>query len=224
MEQRPDGVVIYDNVIIGKDAIIDGPCVIGKPPSGRLEGELRTSIGAGCHIRPFTVIYAGSRLGDRLQTGQGACVRENNMIGNNVVIGTNAVLEPGNRVGNNTRVHTGCFLECATIGQDVFIGPNTVFTDDPHPPCPRFRDCVGGARVEDGAKIGANTTILPGVTVGELSLVGAGSVVTKDVPSKSVVAGNPAKVVAGIDGLVCRKEFFSRPYAWEQCCEHETPA
>jgi len=208
--------VIYPNVTIGKGATIEKPYIIGKPPRGRKEGELKTIIGKNAIIRPFTTIYAGNKIGDNFQTGQGVSIREDNNIGDNVRIGTNSVLEFGNKIGNNVRIHTGCFLEMVTIEDDVFIGPNVVFTDDPHPMgCPRYKECLGGAIVKELARIGANSTILPGVVVGINSLVGAGSVVTHDVPANSVVAGNPAKVINQIDDLVCIKGFFERPYVWK---------
>jgi len=208
--------VIYPNVTIGKGATIEKPYIIGKPPRGRKGGELKTIIGKNAIIRPFTTIYAGNKIGDNFQTGQGVSIREDNNIGDNVRIGTNSVLEFGNKIGNNVRIHTGCFLEMVTIEDDVFIGPNVVFTDDPHPMgCPRYKECLGGAIVKELARIGANSTILPGVVVGINSLVGAGSVVTHDVPANSVVAGNPAKVINQIDDLVCIKGFFERPYVWK---------
>jgi acetyltransferase-like isoleucine patch superfamily enzyme len=106
-------------------------------------------------------------------------------------------------------------MEMVTIGMYVFIGPNVVFTDDPHPMgCPRYKECKGGAIVEDYARIGANSTILPGVKIGRNSLIGAGSVITKDVPENSVVAGNPAKVIKMVNELICIKGFFKRPYTW----------
>ncbi len=132
--------------------------------AGRRRGRAPLAIGAGAVIRPFTTIYAGSTFGARLQTGQGASIREDNEVGDDVSIGTNAVLEFGNRIGNRVRIHSGCFLELVTIEDDVFVGPNVVFTDDPHPMgCPRYQDCKGGAVVRRLARIGANSTILPGV-------------------------------------------------------------
>jgi acetyltransferase-like isoleucine patch superfamily enzyme len=102
-----------------------------------------------------------------------------------------------------------------TIEDDVFVGPNTVFTDDPHPAnCPRYRDCKGGALVRRRARIGANVTVLPGVIVGEGALVGAGSVVVDDVPPMTVVAGNPAQVLKAVADLTCPPGFFERPYVW----------
>lgn len=207
--------IIYQNVVIGDDACIDPPSVIGKPPRGTAAGERSLRIGGRCHIRPFSTIYAGSEIGEGFQTGQGVSIREDNIIGNNVSIGTNTVLEFGNRIGDNSRIHSNCFLEMVTIGRFVFVGPHVVFTDDPHPMlCPKYKECKGGPNVDDFARIGANSTILPGVRIGRNSLVGAGSVVTRDVPENSVVAGNPAKVIKMVDDLVCPPGFFERPYDW----------
>jgi len=208
-------VKTYSNVEIGEDSIIEGSCIIGKPPRGKKEGELKTIIGKKSVIRPFTTIYAGNIIGDNFQTGQGVSIREDNEIGDSVSIGTNTTLEFGNRIGNNVRIHSNCFLELIIIEDDVFIGPHTVFTDDLHPMnCPKYKECLGGATVKRLARLGANCTILPGITIGENSLVGAGSAVVKDVPSDTVVAGNPAKVIKNINDLKCIKGYFKKPYLW----------
>jgi acetyltransferase-like isoleucine patch superfamily enzyme len=99
-----------------------------------------------------------------------------------------------------------------TVEDDVFIAPNVVFADDPHPPCPLYEKCAGGALVKKGARIGSNATILPGVVIGAGSLVGAGSVVVEDVPDGVVVAGSPARVLKRVDELVCRSGLKERPY------------
>ncbi len=209
------GSYIAPGVMLGAGATLDSPVILGKAPRGREEGELPLVIGAQATIRAFTTLYAGSTFGDRLQTGHGSSVREDNIVGDDVSIGTNAVLEFGNRIGHRVRLHTGCFLELVTIEDDVFVGPNVVFTDDPHPmKCPDDERCKRGAVVRRLARIGANSTILPGVEIGEDSLVGAGSVVVKDVPAGIVVAGNPARVIKAVADLECWPGLHERPYLW----------
>ena len=208
-------VLVYKGVVMGSGARLMGPCVVGMPQRGDGDGAARnTRIGKDCTVRPFTTIYAGVSIGDRLQTGQGATIREGNVLGDDVSVGTNAVLECGNEIGSRVRIHTGCFLECVVVEDDVFIAPNVVFADDPHPPCPRYEECVGGATVRRGARIGSNSTILPGVVIGEGALVGAGSVVTRDVAPHTVVVGNPARFVRFVSDLTCDTGLYEHPYAW----------
>jgi len=215
-------VKVYKNVEIAEGSKIEGPCVIGCPPRGKEDGELKTVIGKNAVIRPFSSIYAGTTIGDDFQTGHGAFVREDNIIGNNVSIGTNAVLEFGNRIGNNVRIHSNCFLEWVTVEDHVFIGPNVVFTNNVHPAhCPKFLECVGGATLKKKSKVGAGSVILPGVVIGENALVGAASVVTKDVPKDAVVKGVPARMHKNIDELECLKGFFKKPYMWEPYIEED---
>jgi acetyltransferase-like isoleucine patch superfamily enzyme len=212
----PEYVYVAPGVVLGAGVDLQAPCIVGKAPRGAAEGELPLIIGPGAVIRPFTTIYAGSTFGARLQTGQGASVREDNVVGDDVSIGTNAVLEFGNRIGDRVRIHSGCFLELVTIEDDVFVGPNVVFTDDLHPMnCPTYKDCQGGAVVRRLARIGANSTILPGIEIGENALVGAGSVVVDDVPAGMVVAGSPAHVIKAVADLVCKSGRHERPYEWE---------
>jgi acetyltransferase-like isoleucine patch superfamily enzyme len=214
---------IYPNVQLGPDVVLEPPCILGKPPRGREPGELALIVGPGAIIRPFTTIYAGTVIGRGFQTGQGTSIREDNVIGDDVSVGTNAVLECRNRIGSHVRIHSNCFLEWVTLADYVFIGPNVVFTDDPHPmKCPRFADCLGGATVQAYARIGANSTLLPGVLIGRHALVGAGSVVTRDVPDGAVVAGNPARVMGWVNDLKCKLGYFERVYEWEPYVGRET--
>ena len=212
--------MIYPNVEIGEGTVVQEGVVVGEPPRGAQPGELKTVIGGGGVIRSGTVIYAGTTIGDRFHSGHGALIREDNVIGDDCSVGTHAVLEAGNRVGSGTRIHSGCFLEHTTVGERVFLAPNVVFTDDPHPVCPRYLDCVLGATVEDDVSIGANSTILPGLRIGAGSLIGAGSVVTKNVEAGVVVAGNPAVKVKDVTDLVCFKGYFERPYVWRERQAH----
>jgi len=206
---------IFENVTLGPGTVVHPPVLLGFPPRGAEPGERPLVIGPDGVIRPFTTIYAGTTIGARFNSGQGASIREDNVIGDDCSVGTHAVLEYGNRIGNGSRVHSGCFLERVVLGEHVFLGPHVVFTDDPHPPCPRYGDCKGGAVVEDLVKIGANTTVLPGVRIGRNALVGAGSVVTEDIPAGMVAAGSPARVIKRIDELTCWPGHYERPYVWD---------
>jgi acetyltransferase-like isoleucine patch superfamily enzyme len=208
--------LIHPNVHIGAGTVVEEGAIVGHPPRGKEPGELPTSIGAGGVVRSGTVIYAGTTIGERFNAGHGAMIRENNVIGDDCSVGSNAVLEPGNRIGAGTRIHSQCFLEHVTLGERVFLGPGVVFTDDPHPVCPRYLDCVLGATVEDDVSIGGNATILPGVKIGAGSLIGAGAVVTRNVANGTVVAGNPAHLIKQVKELVCFKGFFERPYIWRE--------
>jgi acetyltransferase-like isoleucine patch superfamily enzyme len=208
--------VVYPNVVLGAGTIVEDGAIVGRPPRGSQPGDLPTRVGAGSVIRSGSVIYAGSTIGEGFQSGHNALIREGNVIGDNCSVGTQAVLEPGNQIGSGTRIHSLCFLEHVTVGARCFLAPGVVFTDDPHPICPRYLDCVLGAVVEDDVSIGGNATILPGVRIGAGSLIGAGSVVVKDVAAGVVVAGNPARVVKEVKELVCFKDYFERPYVWRQ--------
>jgi acetyltransferase-like isoleucine patch superfamily enzyme len=206
--------VVYPNVEIGPGTVLELGVVIGLPPAGAQPGSAPTRIGGGGRIRSGTVIYSGVQLGSAVSTGHGALIREDNIIGDDCSVGTHAVLEPGNRVGDGTRIHSLCFLEHVTVGRRVFLAPGVVFTDDPHPACPRYLDCVLGATIEDDVSIGGNVTVLPGVHIGAGALVGAGSVVTRDVEAGTVVAGNPAVKVKRVADLKCFMGYFERPYVW----------
>ena len=184
-----------------EDAVILGPCVLGHPTSTGTEGPL--VLGKGVVVRSGAVLYQGSRLGAGVHIGHGAVVREDNLIGERVSIGTGTQIETGNVIGDRTRIHSGCFLASAHVGADVFIGPNTVFTDDPHPPCRHWPDHKRSVVVGDGASVGGNVTLLPGVQLGAGCLVGGGSVVTKAVDEGMIVAGNPARPMGLRSRLVC---------------------
>lgn len=196
----------YKNVKIGSNAVIEEGVIIGLPSFNKKDGELQTVIGDNAYIRAHSVIYAGVIIGNNFQTGPNVLIRENNTIGDNVVIWHGATLNPDNKIGTGSRIHAYCFLEMVTLEEKVFLGPNVIFTDDPHPIIPiDFRECWKGATVEDGAIIGGNSTILPHIKIGRNSLVGAGSVVIEDVPENKIAVGNPAKVINDIFNLKCER-------------------
>lgn len=203
----------YKNVHIGENSLIEDDVIIGIPPQGKLDGELKTLIGKNSHIRAGTYIYAGNVIGDDFQTGNKANIRELNKIGNNVSIGTLSVVEHDVIIEDDVRIHTQAFIpEFTILKRASWVGPNAVLTNAMHPKCPGAKSCLKGPILEEDAKIGANATILPGLVIGKNSLVAAGSVVTKDVPPESVVAGNPSRLIKKISALKCYNNKRDGPY------------
>jgi acetyltransferase-like isoleucine patch superfamily enzyme len=183
--------IIYPDVIFGDDVIVEDFCVIGAPFKGQ-NGE-KTFIGNNAIIRSHTVIYGGNTIGDRFQTGNKANIRELNQIGNDVSIGTLSVVEHHVVIEEGVRIHTQAFIPEFTILRCYcWIGPNVVITNAKYPKSPTVKNELKGPVIDENAKIGANATILPGLKIGRNSLVGAGSVVTRDVGENDIVAGNPA--------------------------------
>ena len=124
-------------------------------------------------------------------------------IGEDTKVWQFSVILAGAEIGRNCNICAHTFIEndvCITIQDNVFIGPNATFTNDKKPRSKQYPDEFPKTVVEFGASIGANATILPGLTLGRRCLIGAGAVVTKDVPAYSIVTGNPAKVIGSVDG------------------------
>lgn len=193
-------VIIHPHVEIGKNVIIEDYCIIGVPFGG-YNGE-KTIIGDNAIIRSHTVIYAGNRIGNYFQTGNKANIRELNTIGDNVSIGTLSVVEHHITIGNGVRIHSQVFIpEYSILKASCWVGPNVVLTNARYPNSPAVKENLQGPVIDNQAKIGANATLLPGVCIGSNSLVGTGSVVTKDVAKNTVVAGNPARSIKAIDTL-----------------------
>ncbi|MBN1878864.1 N-acetyltransferase [bacterium] len=180
-----------------------GPfCLIGQPFRGMTEDDALTTIGSDAIIRSHTVIYTGNVIGRHFQTGHHVFIRELNRIGDNVSVGTLSVIEHHVLIGNRVRLHTQVFIpEFSILEDDCWIGPNVVLTNAPYPRGSRVKAELRGARICREAKVGANATLLPGIVIGRGALVGAGSVVTKDVPEFTVVAGNPACVRGSVFDL-----------------------
>lgn len=185
----------------GENCEIDDFVILGKPTRD-VHRENVLKIGANATIRSHTVIYTGNVIGDGFQTGHSVMVREDNEIGDNVSIGSGSILEHHVKIGNRVRIHSNAFVpEFTTLEDDCWIGPCVVITNAQYPKSPGVKDRLQGAFVESHAIIGANATLLPGVRIGHHALVGAGSVVTRDVPANTVVAGNPARPINEIKNL-----------------------
>lgn len=186
--------IIYPNVKLGANAIVEDFCIVGAPLQDGSEPE--TIIGDNAHLRSFTVIYAGNTIGNNFRTGNKANIREFNRIGNNVSIGTLSVIEHHIIIEDNVRIHTSVFVpEFSLLKKGAWIGPHAVLTNAKVPLAPNAKKTLKGPTLHEGAIVGANSTLSPGVEIGSGSLVGSGSNVTKDISSSSIAFGNPAKTV-----------------------------
>jgi len=139
-------------------------------------------IGQGTKVWQFVVVLKGAKIGKECNI----CAQT--LIEGDVVIGDRVTVKSGVQIWDGS-----------VIGNDVFIGPNATFSNDLYPKSRQYPIQFHGITIHDGASIGANATLLPGITVGEKAMVGAGTVVTKDVPARAVVLGNPAKIVRFVD-------------------------
>jgi acetyltransferase-like isoleucine patch superfamily enzyme len=190
--------IVHPQVQLGDNVTIEDFCVIGVPFRA-YQGE-PTVIGDDAVIRSHTVIYAGNRIGQRFQSGHKANLRELNTLGDDVSIGTLTVVEHHVRMGHGVRIHSQAFIPEFTILDDrCWIGPNVVLTNAKFPQHPNAKAQLQAPHIESQARIGANSTLLPGICIGHHSLVGAGSLVTQNVPPGVIVAGSPAQYLRDVD-------------------------
>lgn len=140
------------------------------------------------------------RIGENTQIWQFCVVLENALIGNNCNINAQVLIENDVIIGNQVTIKSGVQVwDGMRIEDNVFIGPNATFTNDPLPRSKQYPEQFSTITVKQGASIGANATILPGLTIGEHAMVGAGAVVTKNVPDRAVVVGNPAQIIRYVE-------------------------
>jgi acetyltransferase-like isoleucine patch superfamily enzyme len=173
---------------LGSDCTVQEGAVLGQDGE---EHDEPTVIGDGATIRRGTIVYANVHVGDNFTTGHNALVREHTHLGDDVLVGTDVTIDGKTWVGSDVSMQTGAYVPRKTTVEDgVFLGPHAVLTNDSYPL--RTDDGLQGPVLRDGVSIGANATVLPGVTVGERSFVAAGAVVTDDVPPDRLAVGSPA--------------------------------
>ncbi len=193
---------IYPNVHLGAQAEVGDFVILGMPPRGKEPGALETRIGDQAVIRSHTIIYAGNTVGQRFQTGHAVMIRELNTIGDDVSVGTHTIIEHHVQIAHRVRVHSNAFIpEYSILEEGAWVGPGVVFTNAQYPLSPDAKANLKGPRLLAGAKVGAHATLLPGVVIGRHALVGAGSVVVRDVADYQVVVGNPARVIKDVRQL-----------------------
>jgi acetyltransferase-like isoleucine patch superfamily enzyme len=200
------------HLILGENASVDETVILAYPASRQISKRLLV-IGPHARILSGSVIYQGTTIGAHLTTGHNIVIREENSIGDNFRIWSNSIVDYGCKIGNRVKIHSNCYVaQFTTIEDDVFLAPGVTIANDIHPGCEQSAQCMRGPTIKRGAQIGVNVTLLPFITIGERALIGSGSVVTRDVPPETVVAGNPARVLKSIHDLKCVTEVRDCPY------------
>lgn len=187
-----EGTEIGDNVTIGNNCVIGIRPAINQRMRKIPNSSLQLVIGDGTKIGNLASIYSGSQIGENVFVGDHASIRENVSIDNGSVIGRAAIIELNTTIGKDCTIQTLAYVTGDTTLEDnVFIGPCVSMSNDKYMGAKEFS--LTGPYIKKGAKIGNNATLLPGITIGTNTIVGAGSVVTKQAEDNSIVAGVPAK-------------------------------
>ncbi len=208
-----DGVIIHDYVVIYPKTVVKAGteiydhCVLGKLPtspgitSRSLKKEYNNLIiGENCILCPGVVIYSGTTIGNSCLLGDFCSIREDCKVADRCLISRNVSVNYNTEIGSDTKIMDNTHITGnMKIGNHVFISVLVATTNDNTMGREDYNlDHVYGATIEDYVTIGAAANILPNVTIGKNSIVGAGAVVTKSVPSSKVVMGIPAKVVRDV--------------------------
>ena len=186
-----DNIKLLDNVVIGKQPV--APFVEHKV--FKISHTPPIEFGSNIIIGTSSIFYAGSKIGNYLYAADKVIVRECGQLGKHVSIGKDSIIEHHVHLGDSTKIQSKALVgEGMKVGKHVFIGPYFNGT------CDKFMDRIEKfvflpPEIKDYARIGAHVVLMAGVTVGMDSVVGAGAVVTKDVPDYSVVAGVPAGII-----------------------------
>ncbi|WP_434640824.1 DapH/DapD/GlmU-related protein [Thermoanaerobacterium thermosaccharolyticum] len=217
------GCIIRDNVHIKKGSFIGARSILGEYLvdfyNDRINKKHPLIIGENALIRTENVIYGDTIIGDNFQTGHKVTIRENTKIGNNVKIGTLSDIQHHVYIGNYVNIHSNVFVGEKSIIKDfVWLFPHVVLTNDPTPPSNKLL----GVTIELFAVVAARSVVLPGIHINEDALVGAGAVVTKDVPKETVVAGNPAREICSIRKIK-NKITGEQVYPWRYTFKRDMP-
>lgn len=201
--------IIHDNVVIGSNSIIESFCELGVE-NKFCAGEPLV-VGDNAHIRSHSTFYAASKFGKNLVTGHRVTVREKTLAGESFQIGTLGDIQGHCEIGNFVKCHSNVHIgNKSKIGNYVWIFPYVVLTNDPHPPS----EVLIGCEISDFAVIATMSVILPGVKVASDTLIGAGSIVGKNVDTGWVFAGNPAKPICEINKIKLKDGSGRDAYPW----------
>jgi acetyltransferase-like isoleucine patch superfamily enzyme len=194
---------IYPGTVLGEGVKVLENAVVGKQPSlsprstTKREELAPAEIGDGTIVSTGAIVFAGTRIGARVILGDQSCVRERVTVGDDVVLGRGSLIENDTTVGAMTKIQAMAYITAySTLEEHVFVAPCVVTTNDNFMGRTEARHALTkGATIRRGARVGGGAVLCPGVEVGEEAFVGAGAVVTKNVPPRALVVGNPARVL-----------------------------
>jgi len=195
--------VVHPGTVLGEGVKVLEHAVVGKQPSlsprstAKREPLEPAVIGDGTIVSTGAVVFAGTRIGARVILGDQSCVRERVTVGDDVVIGRGSLVENDTTIGALTKIQADAYITAySTLEERVFIAPCVVTTNDNFMGrTERRHELIAGPTIRRGARVGGGAILCPGVEIGAEAFVGAGAVVTKDVPPRMLVVGNPARVV-----------------------------
>ena len=189
-----DGVRVLEYAVVGKQPALSPRSTATREP---LEA---THIGDGTIVSTGAIVFAGSTIGARVILGDQSCVRERVTIGDDVVVGRGSLVENDTTIGAQTKIQADAYITAySTLEEHVFVAPRVVTTNDNFMGRTERRHALrAGPTIRRGARIGGGAILCPRVEVGEEAFVGAGAVVTKDVPPRVIVVGNPARVLRDV--------------------------
>ena len=198
--------IVYPGTVLGAGVKVLENAVVGKQPTlsprstAKREPLPPTVIGDGTVVSTGAIVFAGSTIGARVILGDQSCVRERVTIGDDVVVGRGSLVENDTTIGAMTKIQADAYITAySTLEEHVFIAPCVVTTNDNW--MGRTEQRLGnikGPTIRRGARIGGGAILCPAVEIGEEAFVGAGAVVTKDVPPRVVVVGSPARVLRDV--------------------------
>ena len=163
-------------------------------------------LGPEAYVGHGAVVSEGCRIGPRTKVWHYANVLRNVTVGADSMVGSYVQLDPDVVIGDRVRIQPHTIISTANVGDDAYIGPHVIVANMPYPPGRRFVR----ATIEEGVIIAMSAVLLPGVRIGKRAVIGAGAVVTKDVPPESLVFGNPARVHS------TRQDYDRRQAEWER--------
>jgi len=189
-----DGVRVLENAVVGKQPSL------GASSTAKRDPLPPTTIGDGSVISTGAIVFAGSSIGASCIVGDQSCIRERVVMADNCILGRGSLIENDTTVGAGTRIQAEAYITAySTLEEDVFIAPCVVTTNDNFMGrTEKRKSLMKGPTIRRGARVGGGAILLPGVEVGEEAFVGAGAVVTKDVPPRKLVVGSPAKVLRDV--------------------------